>query len=312
MVCQSDIGIVRERNEDCAYVDPDGWFVAVADGMGGQKGGDVASAVAVEAVRASLDPLRPQLAALASSGRDGHAELQAMLERTVHAANQAVVERAWREPELREMGTTLDVVLIARGDAFIAHVGDTRTYLVRGSRAKPLTIDHTVAQALRGSGKIDAAAAATSPMRSVLTNSLGGTADVEVELAHVELRHGDRLLVCSDGLYEDIGPDELAGLAGLADLEVALAKMVALARIRGGHDNITGVLIEPIVSALTAAGEWEEPTRPHVADPDRPVLRPRARSAWTGPFDEVSEETLTGFVEHAVREERSAPTRRRG
>jgi protein phosphatase len=143
------------------------------------------------------------------------------------------------------MGTTLEVVVVVAGEAFVAHVGDCRTYLVRDGRARRLTEDHTVAHALCTAGRISDDDESRSPMRSVLTNMIGCSVDVVVDHVHVALRAGDRLLMCSDGLYDHLRTPELGACASTAPgPEPAVTELVTRARARGGEDNITGIVIE--------------------------------------------------------------------
>jgi protein phosphatase len=142
------------------------------------------------------------------------------------------------------MGTTLDVVLVAGPEAFVAHVGDSRTYLVRDGRSSQITTDHTVAEVLVIEGKLTIEEAQVSPLRTILVNAIGVSADVGVEMAHVTLKKNDRLLLCSDGLH-DYFPveEEIAQRMAAEHPGDALKEMVELAKTRGGHDNITGVAV---------------------------------------------------------------------
>src|SRR3990172_2513129 len=143
---RTDIEMVRDHNEDNAWVDPAGTFFVVADGMGGHAAGEVASAMAVEEVKRALEAARPQIEAFAHApGDEGRQALVQVLEDAVRRAHQAVYERGGRESDKRGMGTTLDVLLVADGEAFVAHVGDSRTYLLRNGAAAQVTTDHTVA-----------------------------------------------------------------------------------------------------------------------------------------------------------------------
>lgn len=241
---QTDIGKKRLNNEDTAYVDPGGRFVVLADGMGGVGAGEVASAMAVEEVRALLDAAAIDLGAFETEPTDaGRDKLRRLVERAVQRAHDAVIERARVEPDKRGMGSTLDVVAVAGGEAFIAHVGDSRTYLVRDGEATQITADQTLAHALVQAGALSAADAESSPLRSVLASGIGLN-HVRIELGHVELRPGDRLLICSDGLHGYFTAGDLARRLTLAELGVALAGLIDEARERGGADNITGIVVD--------------------------------------------------------------------
>ncbi len=257
---KTDVGMVREHNEDSAAIDPDAAFFIVADGMGGHAAGEVASAMAVEEVKTSLTTARDQINAFAAdTDEEGRRALVTLLENAVQRAHQAVFERGSREADKKGMGTTLEVVLVAGGEAFVAHVGDSRTYLVRGGQAAQVTTDHTVAEVLVIEGKLTPEEARLSPLRTILVNAIGVSPDVGVELAHIKLRKGDKLLLCSDGLHDYFPSDEeLAGLLTDKTGEEAITQIVELAKDRGGHDNITGILVEVVEGNPTVEEEDEE------------------------------------------------------
>jgi serine/threonine protein phosphatase PrpC len=253
----TDVGVIREHNEDAAFADPDGDFFIVADGMGGHAAGEVASNMAVEAVARALESSRGDVAEFARSPSDeGRRSLVSVLENAVRQAHQAVYERGAKESDKQGMGTTLDVVLIAGNEAFVAHVGDSRTYLVRDGRAAQITTDHTVAEVLVIEGKLSIEEAQISPLRTILVNAIGVAPDVGVEMAHVRLRRGDRMLLCSDGLHDYFPLEaEVSEYVSEHEPSEALSRMIALAKNRGGHDNITGIVLEVLE---TPAGDDDE------------------------------------------------------
>ena len=242
----TDVGVIRDHNEDAMYSDPMGDFFIVADGMGGHAAGEVASKMAVDAVRASLDSARPQIAKFARGPSDeGRRALVTVLENAVRQAHQSVFERGAKESDKQGMGTTLDVVLVAGNEAFVAHVGDSRTYLVRDGRAAQITTDHTVAEVLVIEGKLSIEEAQISPLRTILVNAIGVAPDVGVEMAHVRLKRGDRLLLCSDGLHDYFPLEqEVSDHVSEHPPSEALDRMITIAKNRGGHDNITGIVLE--------------------------------------------------------------------
>ena len=242
----TDVGVIRDHNEDAMYSDPDGDFFIVADGMGGHAAGEVASKMAVDAVRASLEAARPQIAKFARGPSDeGRRGLVTVLENAVRQAHQSVFERGAKESDKQGMGTTLDVVLVAGNEAFVAHVGDSRTYLVRDGRAAQITTDHTVAEVLVIEGKLSIEEAQISPLRTILVNAIGVAPDVGVEMAHVRLKRGDRLLLCSDGLHDYFPLEqEVSDHVSEHPPSEALDRMITIAKNRGGHDNITGIVLE--------------------------------------------------------------------
>ena len=261
----TDVGVVRDHNEDSAFMEPGAGFFIVADGMGGHAAGEVASAMAVETVKKTLEGAKVEIEAFRKAPSDaGRRQLVQLLQQAVLQAHQAVYQRGQNEQDKQGMGTTLDVVLIAGAEAFVAHVGDSRTYLVRDGQSSQITTDHTVAEVLVIEGKLTIEEAQVSPLRTILVNAIGVSADVGVEMAHVTLKRGDRLLLCSDGLH-DYFPveDEIAQKMSEDKPGDALKEMVELAKTRGGQENITGVAVQVIdVHEAVPTSMSEESTHP--------------------------------------------------
>jgi serine/threonine protein phosphatase PrpC len=284
----TDVGVVREHNEDAAYMEPANGFFIVADGMGGHAAGEVASAMAVDTVRKTLEGARREIELFKRSPTDaGRRGIVQLLQSAVLSAHQAVFQRGQHEADKAGMGTTLDVVLIAGPEAFVAHVGDSRTYLVRDGRSSQITTDHTVAEVLVIEGKLTIEEAQVSPLRTILVNAIGVSADVGVEMAHVTLKRGDRLLLCSDGLHDYFPIEEEIAQKLSADAPGdALRDMVELAKTRGGHDNITGVAVQvtDVLEAVPAQLEGE-----HTQPVDAPAANPFASD----------EPTETALIEHS-------------
>jgi serine/threonine protein phosphatase PrpC len=261
----TDVGMVRDHNEDSAHMEPGSGFFIVADGMGGHAAGEVASAMAVETVKKTLEEAQPEILAFKKAPTDaGRRQLVQLLQQAVLQAHQAVYQRGQTESDKQGMGTTLDVVLVAGAEAFVAHVGDSRTYLVRDGRSSQITTDHTVAEVLVIEGKLTIEEAQVSPLRTILVNAIGVSADVGVEMAHVTLKRNDRLLLCSDGLHDYFpADDEIAQRLSADKPGEALAEMVELAKTRGGHDNITGVAVHVVeVVEAVPAQFGEDSTQP--------------------------------------------------
>jgi PPM family protein phosphatase len=227
----TDVGRVREANEDAYFVGES--IVAVADGMGGHLAGEVASATALEPVQ-SLD------------GRvfeDGPHAIDALRQAVVQA-NDTVSQMARDEPTYRGMGTTLTVAMMEGRRLHLAHVGDSRAYLLRGDRFSQLTDDHTLVQHLVDEGQITREEAATHPQRSIITRAIGVSPDIEVDVLSLELDPGDQLLLCSDGLTGVVEDDEIAReLATGDDPDETLKRLVDAANAGGGPDNVTAVLV---------------------------------------------------------------------
>ncbi len=262
----TDIGMVREHNEDSAHMATGKGFFIVADGMGGHAAGEVASAMAVDTVRTTLESARPEVEAFTTAPTDaGRRGIVQLLQNAVLSAHQAVFQRGQNEPDKAGMGTTLDVVLVAGPEAFVAHVGDSRTYLIREGRSSQITTDHTVAEVLVIEGKLTIEEAQVSPLRTILVNAIGVSADVGVEMAHVTLKRNDRLLLCSDGLHDYFtAEEEIAQKLSEDAPGEALKEMVELAKARGGHDNITGVAVHvtDLVEAATPEKVSDDATQP--------------------------------------------------
>lgn len=226
----SDPGRVRENNEDSYFVGEQ--IFCVADGLGGHQAGEVASALAVSAV----------------SDLEGRPieEIVPALPETIRRANRLVFEASRGDETKAGMGTTMTAVAIDGAAAHLAHVGDSRAYLIRDDEVTLLTDDHTVVGRMVAEGLMSEDQAETHPQRSILTRALGTERSVEVDVLHVSLRGGDRILLCSDGFSNVVAGPELPRLVGSAagdDLDAICGDMIALANERGGPDNITVVLI---------------------------------------------------------------------
>jgi serine/threonine protein phosphatase PrpC len=291
----TDVGVVRDHNEDSAHMEPNSGFFIVADGMGGHAAGEVASAMAVETVKKTLEEAQPEILAFKRAPTDaGRRQLVQLLQQAVLQAHQAVYQRGQTESDKQGMGTTLDVVLVAGAEAFVAHVGDSRTYLVRDGRSSQITTDHTVAEVLVIEGKLTIEEAQVSPLRTILVNAIGVSADVGVEMAHVTLKRNDRLLLCSDGLHDYFpAEDEIAQRLSADKPGEALAEMVELAKTRGGHDNITGVAVHVVeVVEAVPAQFGEDSTQPvDVGNPfsaDEPTQTAFTAGGVTAPGATVS------------------------
>jgi PPM family protein phosphatase len=222
----TDIGRVRERNEDSVLVSPP--LYVVADGMGGHRGGQVASQVALEAMEG-----------LATEGRGSLAD-------HVRRANRAVWDRSVEDERLSGMGTTLTAAQIDGASALIAHVGDSRAYLLREGSLQQLTADHTLVARMVKSGEITEAEAEVHPHKNVLTRALG-TEEVEVDEDSIGLVDGDRLLLCSDGLTGMVTEDQIQAILENSDQpQQAADRLVKAANRAGGIDNITVVVLDAI------------------------------------------------------------------
>jgi protein phosphatase len=260
---RSDVGLLREGNEDSAYAGPH--LLAVADGMGGHAAGEVASAATITSL-VSLDTERP--------GPD----LVQSLAGAVASANRRLQELIISDPSIEGMGTTLTVLLWADGQAALCHIGDSRAYLLRNGDFFQITHDHTLVQSLVDEGRITEDDVATHPQRSLLLRALDGRTVAEPDLFAHETVAGDRYLLCSDGLSGVVTEQTLhQTLSSVWDLEKATLQLVELAIKGGGPDNITCIVADVVDTQTTAL----PPTRV-------PVL---AGAASQGPAAELRSDT---------------------
>jgi serine/threonine protein phosphatase PrpC len=238
------VGRVREQNEDSYLVEEKLGLFAVADGMGGHAAGEVASRLALETV---LRVVKEGYARVSSYRADPAARetglvVLKLLEEAAQAACLAVHELGTRDDDKRGMGTTLSMMLAVDGHAFIAHVGDSRMYLVRGDKVHQLTQDHTLQNELLKRGKLSPEAISKVAQKNALTRAIGVYASVEVDTLQLDLLSGDRVLLCSDGLYAYLKKGELSAILDAPPGEAA-QRLIALANQRGGHDNITAIVL---------------------------------------------------------------------
>jgi serine/threonine protein phosphatase PrpC len=229
-VWKTDTGRQRRDNEDSAYVRVP--LYVVADGMGGAQAGEVASALAVEEFRRGLP-----------DGDAEHLTTEQRLAARVRDANRRIYETAQIEREHSGMGTTLTAVFLDGPELAIAHVGDSRAYLLRDGELTRLTHDHSLVEELMRRGKLTPEQAAEHPQRSIITRALGIEPDVEVDTWTYPGRAGDVVMLCSDGLTSMIGEDDVADvLRSEPDLDRAGDRLIKAANDAGGRDNITVVL----------------------------------------------------------------------
>jgi PPM family protein phosphatase len=236
----SDVGRRRENNQDSAVTSPR--ILAVADGMGGHAHGEVASTVAISAMR----DLDAQLRGVDLAGVD----LLAALRDAVDDAAARLTALAKQDPDLRGTGTTVVAFLVDGTRIGVLHLGDSRAYLLREGELHRLTRDHTLVQSLVDEGRISEEEAATHPRRSWLVKTLQDSSTPEPDLFHVDGVPGDRFLICSDGVtavLEDAQLQEV--LAGVAEPEAAVAELIARANAGGGPDNITCIVADLVEGA---------------------------------------------------------------
>lgn len=264
---KTDVGRVRQGNED-AYLVEEPLF-AVADGMGGHLAGEVASATAVESITTSSSRDMPRdTAALAA---------------LVRGANAAIWDKAQQEPELRGMGTTCTVALVEDGQLHIAHVGDSRGYLLRNDELTQVTEDHTLVGRMVREGRLAPEEAERHPQRSIITRALGADSQVEVDEISMPIEEGDRILICSDGLTSMIDVESVHGvLTREQDPKRAVDALVDMALEAGGEDNVTVVLIDVVDDSAGPPAPLSDESRAAPREKTEPDAIPRPAAVDTG------------------------------
>lgn len=230
----TDPGKIRSSNQDAYHCDPEGRFFIVADGMGGHAAGATASLLAVEAIRERLDRGWKSVPA------------PKLLSEAVEAANDAILKDQRENPERADMGTTVVVVMVDPNDnCWSAHIGDSRLYRLRGSEMQQMTEDHTlVARSIR-QGELTHEQARAHPWRHILERCLGRPDSGAPSVQPITVRPGDRLLLCSDGLTEELDDELIAEYClKVTALEELPNQLIEAAKERGGRDNITVVIAE--------------------------------------------------------------------
>lgn len=245
---RTDPGRKRRHNEDSYVFQPP--LFAIADGMGGARAGEVASALAA--------------GALTETQTNGGGER--VLANLIQEANRRVHQRASTDAETEGMGTTMTVALVEGGAVSIGHVGDSRAYLLRDDRLEQLTDDHSLVAELVRRGELSPQAAEVHPQRSVITRALGTDPDVDVDTFSVDAQPGDVYLICSDGLSDmvDGGSIERILRDHRSDLSAASRALVQAANRAGGDDNITAILFEVVEGDPEGAVDPDERTKEHV------------------------------------------------
>jgi len=263
----TDIGLHRKTNEDTFVVAPP--LFAVCDGMGGAQAGEVASGLAAETLVAAVADGRPLLAA-------------------AEQANAAVFQRAHDDIDHTGMGTTLTAVVLAGDTGHFAHIGDSRAYLLRGGALEQLSDDHSLVGEMVRDGRLSEEEAASHPHRSILSRALGTEPLARIDEFEVDLRAGDVLLLCSDGLSGAVPAEAIRKALGRADPDDAAAKLIAEARKHGGPDNITAVVLrldEPRAAdeEVTLGVPADEAATVVLAAPVAPPAPPDPESAADAP-----------------------------
>ena len=238
---KSDVGMAREMNQDYYYISDDQNEVKLyilADGMGGYKGGEIASKLAVTCARNYIENN------IKETPKDKESLIQ-LVGSSVEYANMVVYEKSKEDSELEGMGTTLEICLVYNNRAFIAHVGDSRIYRIRKEFMRKLTKDHSYVQKLVEDGTITKEEADRHPKKNMLMKALGCNAFVEPDVTIKGFLKGDTIIICSDGLTNMLTQDEIYNIA-TSKFEYAPSDLIEKANKKGGYDNITVIIIRNI------------------------------------------------------------------
>ena len=229
----TDTGCVRSANQDSYYIDPEGRFFVVADGMGGHAGGEVASKIAVDSIRECLDALW-----------DTNITPQKLMEDAISKANQAIIDDQNSNPIRSDMGTTVVLLIFREEQPWFCHIGDSRLYRLHGAKLEQISDDHTwIARAIQ-TGVVNADDAKSHPWRHMLLQCLGREDVKSVTTRAIEWQPGDRFLICSDGLTEELSDDRIAHqLKSIRNCQQSAQALIESAKLRGGRDNITVVVV---------------------------------------------------------------------
>jgi protein phosphatase len=240
---QTDVGRKRDHNEDSFLVDESLGLFIVADGMGGHAGGGTASQIAVKTIQE-----RMKIAQQADPGlflEPGSLEespVREVLREAVESACQSIFQAARGDPSLAGMGTTVTAALLNGANAFVAHVGDSRCYLTRRGAIYQISEDHSLVNEQLKAGAITADEARNSRFKNIITRSVGFEADVAVDMMGFELEADDHLVVCCDGLSNQVDDQEIMDIVTRTPIEEAPKALIDLANDRGGDDNITVIV----------------------------------------------------------------------
>lgn len=238
IVAKTDKGNVRENNQDayaCGEFSNEVVWSVVCDGMGGEAGGNIASALAVKVVSDRIN----------ASYRDNMRDSSVinMLDSALSAANVEVYDFAEAHPDLKGMGTTVVCAIVRDGQAFIAHAGDSRAYIVNNGNIRQITTDHSLVQDLLSKGKITEQEAENHPNKNLITRAVGVDKYIDIDFEHIDLEDDDIILLCTDGLSNYVSNDEILDIMSDGKYYAFADRLVNRANSNGGGDNITVVII---------------------------------------------------------------------
>lgn len=241
----TDVGRQRQHNEDAYLVDDGMNLYLVADGMGGHAAGEVASQIAAEAVSEFISHTVEDDGTWPHAYDENVSRNANRLASALRIANTRVIEAMKKDPRLRGMGTTVVAGLFDGNQAAIAHVGDSRAYVIRGDQMSRITSDHSWVFEQVRAGMLTEAEAEKHPLRNVITRALGGGNNVIPDVSEITVESGDYFLFCSDGLTGMVSEDDILRIVtSSSDLEEATRELIGRANEHGGQDNITAVLLQ--------------------------------------------------------------------
>lgn len=241
----TDVGRVREANEDSFLIDEDRKLYIVADGMGGHQGGGYASSNAVQSIREeSIRLEQVQESTLPVADGSGNTPAQIRLRNALLITNEKLFNKAQEVASLRGMGTTVTAIQLDNEYANIAHVGDSRLYLLRDGQFVQLTRDHSWVQEQVDAGVLSPEEAQTHPLKNIITRSMGHDRDLRVDLLKEKYQAGDKYLICSDGLSNMVEDGAIKEIVSRLDAESSVKELISMAREAGGLDNITVLIVE--------------------------------------------------------------------
>lgn len=239
VIAFTDIGLVREKNQDTYFLSEDLNFplFIIADGMGGHKSGEIASNDAVEIIKNIFSQEKSELI--------NNENIIDIIEKSFHYANSNIYKKSLEVTTYRGMGTTVSLAYIFEDNIIIGHAGDSRIYKIEGNNMVQITEDHSLVNELIKSGKITKEEAKTHPQKNIITRAVGTSIDIDIDIKCIKYKEKDKLLLCTDGLFNMIDEDEIEKIIKeSSSMSIAAEKLITTANENGGLDNITIILIE--------------------------------------------------------------------
>ena len=235
----TDIGLVREKNQDSIYSSNESDFpiFIIADGMGGHKAGEIASKDAINIIKNVFLKHREKLI--------NKKNIFEVIEESIRIANETIYEKSLNLIEYKGMGTTISLCYIYKSHIYIGHVGDSRIYKIKDHGIKQVTEDHSLINELIKKGKISEEEAKHHPQKNVIMRAVGTSKEIEIDISEVKFKKGEKLLLCSDGLSNMLSEEEMLGILKMnSSLENIGEKLINMAKENGGYDNVSLILIE--------------------------------------------------------------------